>query len=104
MTDIKISKGSGVKFVDEGVFGSLQEREFCRTWTKDNPYYKFTNMIRFKGNQLGKENSVLNDTFNLNIAPNMGVNVDTEAKEKNVKKYMFSLENLAWRGSEELIF
>jgi hypothetical protein len=98
-----ISKGSGVKFVDEGVFGSLQEREFCRTWTKDNPYYKFTNMIRFKGNQLGKENSVLNDTFNLNIAPNMGVNVDTEAKEKNVKKYMFSLENLAWRGSEELL-
>jgi len=98
-----ISKGSGVKFVDEGIFGSLQEREFCRTWTKDNPYYKFNNMIRFKGNQLGKENSVLNDTFNLNIAPNMGVNVDSEAKEKNVKKYMFSIENLAWRGSEELL-
>ena len=98
-----ISKGSGVKFVDEGIFGSLQEREFCRTWTKDNPYYKFNNMVRFKGNQLGKESSVLNDTFNLNIAPNMGINVDTEAKEKNVKKYMFSIENLAWRGSEELL-
>ena len=98
-----ISKGSGVKFVDDGIFGSLQEREFCRTWTKDNPYYKFNNMIRFKGNQLGKENSVLDSTFNLNIAPNMGVNVDSEAKEKNVKKYMFSIENLAWRGSEELL-
>ena len=89
--------------MDEGVFGSLQTREFCRTWTKDNPYYKFNNMVRFEGNQLGKENSVLDNTFNLNIAPNMGVNVDSEAKEKNVKKYMFSLENLAWRGSEELL-
>ena len=99
----QISKGSGARFVDEGVFGSLQTREFCRTWTKDNPYYKFNNMVRFDGNQLGKENSILDNTFNLNIAPNMGVNVDSEAKEKNVKKYMFSLENLAWRGSEELL-
>ena len=99
----QISKGSGARFVDEGIFGALQTREFCRTWTKDNPYYKFSNMVRFEGNQLGKESSVLDNTFNLNIAPNMGVNVDTEAKEKNVKKYMFSLENLAWRGSEELL-
>ena len=99
----QISKGSGARFVDEGIFGNLQTREFCRTWTKDNPYYKMNNLIRFKGNQLGKEDSVLSNTFNLNIAPNMGVNVDTEAKEKNVKKYMFSIENLAWRGSEELL-
>jgi len=103
-----ISKGSGVRFVDEskGVFGigaGLVAREFCRTWTKDNPYYKMSNLQRYKGNHLGKEGSVLTNTFNLNIAPIFGVNVDANATEKNVKKYMFSIENLAWRGTSELL-
>ena len=103
-----ISKGSGVRFVDEtnGVFGigaGLVAREFCRTWTKDNPYYKMNNLQRHKGNHLGKAGSVLTNTFNLNIAPIFGVNVDANATEKNVKKYMFSIENLAWRGTSELL-
>ena len=104
----EISKGSGVRFVDEtnGVFGigaGLVAREFCRTWTKDDPYWKMSNLQRYKGNHLGKEGSVLTNTFNLNIAPIFGVNVDTKATEKNVKKYMFSIENLAWRGTSELL-
>lgn len=104
----EISKGSGVKFVDEsnGVFGigsGLVAREFCRTWTKDDPYWKMDNLQKHKGNHLGKAGSVLTNTFNLNIAPIFGVNVDTEKTEKNVSKYMFSIENLAWRGTSELL-
>jgi hypothetical protein len=104
----EISKGSGVRFVDEtnGVFGigaGLVAREFCRTWTKDDPYWKMENLQRHKGNHLGKAGSVLTNTFNLNIAPIFGVNVDTEKQEKNVSKYMFSIENLAWRGTSELL-
>ena len=46
-----ISKGSGARFVDEsnGVFGlgaGLKVREFCRTWTKDNPYFRMSNLVR----------------------------------------------------------
>ena len=104
----EISKGSGVKFVDEsngvfGIGGGLVAREFCRTWTKDDPYWKMDNLQKHKGNHLGKAGSVLTNTFNLNIAPIFGVNVDTEKTEKNVSKYMFSIENLAWRGTSELL-
>ena len=97
-----IPKGSGVRRVSEGLLGGTSVDGYCRSWTKDNPYYKFKNMVRHKGNHLGKTNSVLTNTFNLNIAPVMGENVDTNVKQKNVKKYMFSIENLAWRGTSEL--
>ena len=104
----EISKGSGVRFVDEtnGVFGigaGLAPREFCRTWTKDNPYWKMENLQSYKGNHLKNDSSILTNTFNLNIAPIFGVNVDEKKTEKNVKKYMFSIENLAWRGTSELL-
>ena len=90
----EISKGSGVRFVDEtnGVFGigaGLVAREFCRTWTKDNPYYTFKNLQRSGGLLRGNPDSVLSKTYDLNIAPNMGHNVDANG----VKKYMFSFVN-----------
>ena len=53
------------------------------------------NLQRFRGNDRKKASSILDKTYNLNIAPIMGVNVDEDAEEKNVKKYMFSIENLA---------
>ena len=93
-----ISKGSGAKFIDKGIFGGVGPTEFCRTWTKDNPYYKFSNLQKSGGLLRGNPDSVLSSTYDLNIAPNMGHNVDT----KGVKKYMFSIENLAWRGAPEL--
>ena len=98
-----ISKGSGARFVGEGFWGGTSVDGYCRSWTKDNPYYKYKNMVRYKGNHLGKTNSVLTNTFNLNIAPVMGENVDTNAHQKNVKKYMFSIENLSWRGTSEVL-
>jgi len=99
-----ISKGSGVRYVDDGLFGTPEYvADYCRTWTKDNPYYKMSNLQSYKGNTRGVEGSVLTNTFNLNIAPVFDVNVDTTKTEKNVKKYMFSIENLAWRGTPELL-
>ena len=99
-----ISKGSGVRYVDDGPFGTAEMvTDYCRTWTKDNPYYKMSNLQSYKGNTRGIEGSVLTNTFNLNIAPVFDVNVDTTKTEKNVKKYMFSIENLAWRGTPELL-
>ena len=97
-----ISKGSGVRFIDSGLFG-VSTTEFCRTWTKDNPYYTFTNLQKSGGLARGNKDSVLTNTFNLNIGPSIGSNVDKNMSgQKNAKKYMFSLENLAWRGSPEL--
>ena len=93
-----ISKGSGAKFIAKGIFGGIGPIEFCRTWTKDNPYYTFNNLQRSDGLLRGNPSSVLSKTYDLNIAPNMGHNVDA----KGVKKYMFSIENLAWRGAPEL--
>tara|TARA_R110002110_G_scaffold83761_8_gene217455 strand:- start:686 stop:3688 length:3003 start_codon:yes stop_codon:yes gene_type:complete len=99
----EISKGSGARVINPGDVGLLGRDEFCRTWTKDNPYYRMDNLQRYEGNHLKKAYSILDKTYDLNIAPVMGVNVDKEATEKNVKKYMFSIENLAWRGTPELI-
>ena len=97
-----ISKGSGARFIDSGLFG-VSTTEFCRTWTKDNPYYTFTNLQKSGGLARGNKDSVLTNTFNLNIGPSIGSNVDKNMSgQKNAKKYMFSLENLAWRGSPEL--
>ena len=95
-----ISKGSGARFIDKGIFGGAGPTEFCRTWTKDNPYYRFSNLQKSDGLLRGNPDSVLSKTYDLNIAPNMGHNVDA----KGVKKYMFSIENLAWRGAPELDF
>ena len=44
--------------------------------------------------------SVLDNTYNLNIAP-FRDDDSTNIQEDKVKKYMFSIENLAWRTSSK---
>ena len=97
-----IGKGSGAKFIDKAILGGVNASEFCRTWTKDNPYYTFKNLQKSGGLLRGNKDSVLTNTFNLNIGPSIGSNIDDTVDSKNVKKYMFSIENLAWRGAPEL--
>jgi hypothetical protein len=72
--------------------------EYCRVFTKDRPYYSFDELQKTDGNIRKYTNSVLDKTYNLNIAPwqNPG---STNIQNGKVKKYMFSLENLAWRTS-----
>jgi len=107
-----ISKGSGARFVDEssGVFGigaGLKVREFCRTWTKDNPYYRMNNLVRSGGVSRAPTSSIMSNTYNLNIAPttdSSGEPVNFGLKDgESITKYMFSIENLAWRGTPELL-
>ena len=77
--------------------------EYCRVWTKDQPFNTYMNLQKTDGLQwdTGK-NSVLDNTFNLNIAPTYGANSTSMPTGESVKKYMFSIENLAWRGQPEL--
>jgi hypothetical protein len=86
--------------------------EYCRVFTKDTPYYTHKDLQKTTARIDGGETdgnirkstySVFDSTFNLNIAPSSEAsstnifNVGTE--NASVKKYMFSIENLAWAGS-----
>ena len=78
-------------------------REYCRVFQKDTPYLTYADLQKTDGiTTTGRKfnNSVFDNTYNLNIAPlrNPG---STNIVDNKVKKYMFSLENLAWRTSSE---
>ena len=127
--DTRISRGSAVKYTDKFT-GEESGVEYARVWTKDRPFmtnfdtmplatnqkdintgkYKQTGRKHRRGNIRRFESSVLNDTWNLNMAPmsngNKSFDGSTNIVEKNVglgdfyaKKYMFSIENLAWKTS-----
>ena len=74
--------------------------EYCRLFTKDRPYYSYNELQKTDGNIRGYGNtsSVLTNTYNLNIAPMHGED-SSNIIAGRVKKYMFSIENLAWRTS-----
>jgi hypothetical protein len=71
---------------------------YCRVFAKDTPYYTFNDLQKTDGNIRQFSYSVLDKTYNLNIAPLRGNN-STNIANNQVKKYMFSIENLAWRSS-----
>jgi hypothetical protein len=77
--------------------GDIKGLEYCRIFTKDRPYYTYDELQKTDGNIRKYTDSVLDNTWNLNIAPVDGYSV----KDGKVKKYMFSLENLAWRTSNK---
>jgi len=83
--------------------------EYCRLFTKDSPYSSYSRLQK-RGGMWRKGNtssySVLDNTYNLNIAP-MGAldrlsSTNLNVNGQKVKKYMFSLENLAWRTSNRI--
>ena len=102
--DVKISRGSAVKYTDE--YGGEKGVEYCRVWTKDRPYshlsdtMKRTSIIRkFDGSIMGGGSR----PWNLNIGPmsngKKSFENSTNIKDGQAKKYMFSIENLAWKSS-----
>lgn len=102
----EITKGSRVVSYKDFTTGVEQGIEYCRVFAKDTPYYTFNDLQKVDGiTTEGRRftNSVLDNTFNLNIAPLKGPNsTNIKPNSKNVtvaKKYMFSIENLAWRTS-----
>jgi len=88
-----ISKGSAVRNPDTG--------EFCRVWTKKDGYDTVSDLQKNSGLLNRYENSspalsVLQDNGFVKISPQIG------DKKEDIKKYMFSIENLAWSGSNLL--
>jgi len=102
-----LTKGSKVKkYVNNQ--GTEVGQEYCRIFSKDRPFYTYNDLQSTIANTSGMDTngnirrfsySVLDSTYNLNITPfkNGGTNIIGG----QVKKYMFSLENLAWKDTPE---
>jgi hypothetical protein len=107
--DFKMSKGSAIKYTDKY---SKDEAgvEYCRVWTKDRAYSNYSSTM--KRNELYRkfDGSVMGGAsrpWNLNIAPmsngkksfENSTNIKDDGNGFYAKKYMFSIENLAWKTS-----
>jgi outer membrane protein OmpA-like peptidoglycan-associated protein len=98
----EMTKGSMVLSYVNQADGTQAGLEYCRVFQKDTPYYTFADLQKSDGiTTSGRrvDYSILDNTYNLNIAPlrNPG---STNIVDGKVKKYMFSIENLAWRTSD----
>jgi hypothetical protein len=74
---------------DDGT--EIKKGEFFRVFTKQRGYNKLNRTLKHRGLDNGDTRSVLNDNGLVNIAPTRRVLTDDV-----IKRYMFSLENLAW--------
>ena len=104
----EMTKGSQViSYI--GAIGQEVGQEYCRIFTKDTPFYQYSDLQRRKwnneaGNIRKSSYSVINGAFDLNIVPykdtDQNVIHDVGGQPNGyVKKYLFSIENLAWRTS-----
>jgi hypothetical protein len=98
----QMTKGSQVVTYKDPKFETIVGEEYCRVFTKVDPYSTYPRLQKTDGMvKYGRRfnNSVLDSTYNLNISPTKG---DTPSYVSNnkVKKYMFSIENLAWKSSK----
>jgi len=117
-----LSRGSAVKYT---LNGKDVGAEFARVWTKDRPYHLYKDSAPYiddinspsysggTGNYYRRKNirrfdgSVLDSTWNLNIAPNSdggkdfkeSTNIFKKGDGFYAKKYMLSIENLAWKNT-----
>jgi hypothetical protein len=106
--DIVMSKGSAIKYVDK--FGEETGVEYCRAWTKDRSHMNYSDTMKRTANIRKFDGSVMGGgsrPWNINIAPmsngNGSFDGSTNMFKKGdgfyAKKYMFSIENLAWKSS-----
>ena len=98
----ELTKGSQVLSYKNQSDGTEAGIEYCRIFQKDTPYFTYADLQKTDGITTagrGFSYSVFDNTYNLNIAPlrNPG---STNIVDNKVKKYMFSIENLAWRTSD----
>jgi len=106
----EMTKGSQVVSYTDQTTGGEAGIEYCRVFTKDTPYYTYNDLQKTDGiTTSGRQyaGSVFDNTFNLNISPtrNPGsTNIIADGPNGiggYAKKYMFSIENLAWRTSSK---
>lgn len=98
----QMTKGSQVVTYKDPKFETIVGEEYCRVFTKVDPYSVYSRLQKTDGIvNYGRRfsNSVLDNTFNLNISPTKGDSPSYVSNNK-VKKYMFSIENLAWKSSK----
>jgi len=103
----ELTKGSRVlRYV--GSIGQEVGTEYCRVFAKDVPYIQYNDLQKTDGIVTEGRRfsySVLDKTYNLNIAPNKqeggqdSTNLVGTFNNAVAKKYMFSIENLSWRTS-----
>jgi hypothetical protein len=96
----QITKGSQVVTYKDPLFEQKVGEEYCRVFTKADTYSTYDRLQKPEGiSGYGRrfQNTILDNTYNLNIVPLKGQN-STNVSGGSVKKYMFSLENLAWRS------
>lgn len=89
--DMVMSRGSAIKYVDR--FGGESGVEYCRVWTKDRSYFKYSDTMKRTTNIRKYDDSVMSKPWDLNISPYVG-------DDFSAKKYMLSIENLAWKTSQ----
>ncbi len=97
----EITKGSQVLSYSDQATGQEAGIEYCRIFQKDTPYFTYADLQKTDGiTNAGRRftYSVFDNTYNLNIAPLRDPG-STNIVDGKVKKYMFSIENLAWRTS-----
>ena len=100
----------GYKIISKGNAVRGEDDDFCRVWTKDYGYDRYGRMVRYKGIQDTQRRipgSVIKSQMMLNIAPTRDsdgkpINFGFDEEGKNLSKYMFSIENLAWTGSDKI--
>jgi outer membrane protein OmpA-like peptidoglycan-associated protein len=103
----EITKGSKAVRVEYVRGSAVVGSEYCRIFTKKNTYSRYDKLQKSDGiTNFGRRfsYSVLDTTYNLNIYPTKrGQNGPTPswAQGGKVKKYMFSIENLAWKDSKK---
>jgi|688.fasta_scaffold24642_4 hypothetical protein len=104
----EMTKGSQVVSYTDNTTGGEAGIEYCRVFQKDTPYYTYADLQKTDGiTTSGRRftNSVFDNTYNLNIAPLRNPGSTNIIPDNDVgrggyaKKYMFSIENLAWRTS-----
>lgn len=108
-----LSRGSAIQYVDKFT-NENTGIEYCRVWTKDRSYFNYSDTMKRTGNIRLFDDSVMSTPWNLNIAPMSNGNKDFSSSTNifsgtsssgygggdfYAKKYMFSIENLAWRTS-----
>jgi hypothetical protein len=103
----ELTKGSRVlSYV--GDIGQEVGTEYCRVFAKDIPYLQYNDLQKTDGIVTEGRRfsySVLDKTYNLNIVPNKqeggqdSTNIIGTYNNAYAKKYMFSIENLAWATS-----
>ncbi len=114
--DSMISRGSAIKYVNQ--YNEEKGIEYCRVWTKDRSYMNYSDTMKRTANLRKFDDSILGGQsrpWNINIAPmSTGISDPTGKSSFNgtstnifegnggfyAKKYMFSLENLAWKTSD----